>query len=239
MRALDWPIMKKGAREIVQRGFVLYGASSTGDKMIDYLRDMGLLDKIVAVIDSDEKKWGKIWNSYEVYSPKKLEDIENDITIVITSVFIKEIFEYLRGQGYENNILSAGCFRLGIHFDIMCVGANQYLDVEVIERYKLKYEVWSRTIKQCEDFSVIYANNQKAVAEFPVVVLLHGIQKTGNSTLVKSFKKTNNVVVTTHRVYGDEASLKEWKEVMRIFDQHEIRIITGIREPIEREISAM
>ena len=174
-----------------------------------------------------------------MYSPKKLEDIKNNITIVITSVFVKEIFEYLDGQGYEKDILSARCFRLGIHFDIMRNSANQYLDAEVIERYKLEYSVWSRIIRQCEDFPVIYANNQKAVSEFPVVILLHGIQKTGNSTLVKSFKKTANAVVTTHQVYGDEASLREWNEVMRIFAKHEIRIITGIRRPMEREISAM
>ena len=94
MKTLDWIVMQKGAREIVQTGLVLYGASSTGDRMVNYLRDMGISDKIVAVIDSDEKKWGERWNGYEVYSPKKLEDIENNITIVITSVFVKEISEW-------------------------------------------------------------------------------------------------------------------------------------------------
>lgn len=58
MRTLDWIVMQKGAREIVQTGLVLYGASSTGDRMVNYLRDMGLSGKIVAVVDSDEKKWG-------------------------------------------------------------------------------------------------------------------------------------------------------------------------------------
>ena len=42
MRTLDWIVMQKGAREIVQTGLVLYGASSTGDRMVNYLRDMGL-----------------------------------------------------------------------------------------------------------------------------------------------------------------------------------------------------
>ena len=52
MRTLDWIVMQKGAREIVQTGLVLYGASSTGDRMVNYLRDMGLSGKIVAVVDS-------------------------------------------------------------------------------------------------------------------------------------------------------------------------------------------
>lgn len=79
------------------------------------------------------------------------------------------------------------------------------------------------------------------IAECPVSILIHGIPKTGNRTLLKFFreKKTPNVVMTVHHVYHDEVSRNRWQETLKAFRNRDIRIITGIREPIECKLSAI
>ena len=58
MRSIDWEVMKSGGLGIISNGFVLYGASSTGNRMVDYLREMGLINKIVAVIKRNVVRFG-------------------------------------------------------------------------------------------------------------------------------------------------------------------------------------
>ena len=129
MRTLDWEVMKSGAEKVISKGFVIYGASSTGKRFADYLSQMEILDRVQAVFDSDEKKWGgEVWYGYEINPPERLEAIPDDVPIVITSVFVKEIIEYLDQLGYENKcVLTAKCLKLAIHYDIMNNGADDYL----------------------------------------------------------------------------------------------------------------
>lgn len=239
MRSIDWEVMKSGGLGIISNGFVLYGASSTGNRMVDYLREMGLINKIVAVVDSDKKKCGKVWNEYEICSPERLEEIASNIPIVITSIYIKEIFEYLDGLDYKRDAISARCFRLAIHFDIMKGCADKYLESNIIEKYKVKYNVWLGFRGNFDGDSVDVNTKwmKRVITEYPVSILIHGIPKTGNTTLVRAFRGIPNVAFTTHCAYRSEESLKELHNILNIFSERDIRIITGVREPIEYGIS--
>lgn len=162
---------------------------------------------------------------------------------MITSVYVKEIFAQLDALGYSQNICSAFSFRLGVHYDIQEGRSDKYLNEEIVKDYQLKYSAWSKVLEASNEQRIRGAclNAQKMIAECPVSILIHGIPKTGNRTLLKSFreKKTPNVVMTVHHVYHDEVSRNRWQETLKAFRNRDIRIITGIREPIECKLSAI
>lgn len=244
MRALDWRIMQKGVDGIISSCIALYGASSSGNKLIDYLKELGLTDLIKAVFDSNaEARGGGTWNGYEVLPPQKIGSLPEEVLIVISSIYVKEIFDYLESLGYRRNICSASCFRLAIHYDIEEGRADKYLSAEIIKDYKLKYDAWNKVLEASTEQRVEGAclNVQKIIAECPVSILIHGIPKTGNRTLLKSFRemKIANAIMTVHHVYHDEVSKNRLQETLRAFTNRDIRIITGIREPIECKISAI
>lgn len=240
MKIVDWTVMRNGLVKLISKGFILYGASSTGNKILDYLKDLKLLHKVVAVFDSDQRKCGRDWNGYEIYSPERLGEFTDDIPVVITSVFIKEICEYLEGLGFTKNIVNSRCFRLAIHYDVMNGAAVGYLDSDVIDKYKSKYGVWKKFMgNRSGDIMLAQKKMKKVITEYPISILIHAIPKTGNMTLVKSFQGVPNAAVTSHHAYYGENTIEDLHDVLEIFAEHDIRIVTGIREPLEYGISAM
>lgn len=241
MRTLDWEVMKKGASEVVSKGFVIYGASSTGKRFADYLSQMGIMGQVQAVFDSDEKKWGEeIQFGHEINPPERLEEIPDDIPVVITSVFVKEIVEYLDKLGYENKcVLTAKCLKLAIHYDIMNNGANGYLEEEVRSRYQLKYNIWRKCMDNRYTEMAVQKKMRGIITGYPTSILIHSIPKTGNMTLAKSLAGMSNAIMTCHHVYYGKEMLQEFHELLSAFSERQIRIISGIREPIEGKISGM
>ena len=241
MRTLDWEVMKSGAEKVISKGFVIYGASSTGKRFADYLSQMEILDRVQAVFDSDEKKWGgEVWYGYEINPPERLEAIPDDVPIVITSVFVKEIIEYLDELGYENKcVLTAKCLKLAIHYDIMNNGADDYLKGEIRSRYQLKYDIWRKCMDNRYTEMAVQKKLRGVITGYPTSILIHSIPKTGNMTLAKSLAGMSNAIMTCHHVYYDQPMLHEFHELLSAFSERQIRIISGIREPIEGKISGM
>ncbi len=236
MKSIDWELMKNGAANVSKRRILLYGASTVGERFVKNMTTLGLASQIIAVSDSNEKKWGEKWNGYSIIPPTKIEKYSEDILIVITSTFVAEIFQKLEEMGLKRECTGSVCFSLAIHYDLMQNKAH-YLQEQNIQAYKRKYEIW----KQNVDFS----NQVTSRSEYDIAhvltrcstaVLVHGIPKTGNTSLRTSFEGYPNVAFTYHRVYHDELSFHHIKELVNEFDT-EIRIITGVRPPIERIIS--
>lgn len=59
MEVIDWNLMNNGLSTEINNGIILYGASGAGKKLLEFLRSLGLDNKILAVVDSDDKKWGR------------------------------------------------------------------------------------------------------------------------------------------------------------------------------------
>ena len=96
MNVIDWKILNCGISDELLNGFILYGASSTGEQLVLLLNELGMSGKILAVTDSDEKKWGQEWMGYTIVSPYEINNIQDDALIVIASVYLDEILKYLQ-----------------------------------------------------------------------------------------------------------------------------------------------
>lgn len=84
----------------------------------------------------------------------------------------------------------------------------------------------------------VFSDTLKAIAEQPCSILICGVQKTGTQTLRASLEKVKNARGLLNRTHRDKGDLDDLKRVIETFPDHEIRIITGVREPVERVISA-
>ncbi|MCI9079048.1 MAG: hypothetical protein HFH68_09015 [Lachnospiraceae bacterium] len=241
MKVIDWQILSSGINNEVIDGFVLYGASSTGKRMIMLLRELNLYGRILAVVDSDKKKWGNKWMGYTISSPDIINSFLKDAIIVITSVYLDEIYKFLKDKvKCQNRVCSSFSLQHAFHYELMS-GKSSYFTEDIALEYKKKYELWKNnlksrnsTLQQKEYFETI-----KCIIENPISILLCGIQKTGNTSLMDSFegKKWTNVAFTRHALYFDKHTLSGIRENICNFSNHEIKIISGIREPVERIIS--
>lgn len=242
MCLIDWNIMNYGISEEIDKGIILYGASESGKKMATFLNKLGLNSKIIAVIDSDNRKWGHKWMQYEISSPFILNSISNDTLIVITSVYLVEISEFLQKEmKCSKRMCSDFSFKYRIHYDIINNISN-YIRNELVQNYKIEYELYkkNRILMRFSRNYQTFFDMINGIIEKPVSILLCGIQKTGNMSLKYSFdmnKNLNNVLFTYHASYCDKFTYKKIKEVLQIMNYHEIKIISGVREPIERIIS--
>lgn len=239
MKIIDWQIMNYGLNEKLDNGIILYGASGSGNKAIMLLSEIGLNTNILAVVDSDEKKWGSKWLHFEIFNPVKINMFSSDAIIVVTSVYLKEIYQLLNKLQCRQEVCSIFSFRQAIHYDIINNRAY-YIKKQLIENYKKKYDLWTDMIaKKPVIQPKLYWDTLKCIMENPVSILICSIQKTGNTSIRLYFqeKHKTNVVFTGHATYFNEYTLKKMKEVLSSFKNHKIKIISGIREPIERIIS--
>lgn len=241
MEILDWKLMSSGLNEKINKGIILYGASGSGEKAVSILESLGLLDKIIAVLDSDEKKWGKKWMQYEVTSPYKLDTITGDAMIVITSVYLKEIYDFLKNElKCSHKVCSIFAFRQALHYDIMN-NHYSYIKENFVNKYKSEYNLWKDNdiIRVIYNQQVLFSVMMKCIMENQNSILLCGMPKTGNVSLLESFKEENkaNVIFTYHASYYDAYTFNKLKEVIKKFEKNEIKIFSGVRTPIERIIS--
>lgn len=237
---IDWEIMKKGARSIANRKYILYGTGSAANRVLSFLKVLGLEQQVLSVSDSNSKKWGEQWCTYDVISPAEIQKYQEETLIIISSNFVKEIADNLKNTGCKNEIVGSTALRLAFHYDIIQKKAD-YLEEKRVAEYEKKYDVWHRLIgDRMYEKSALegFSDTLKAIAEQSCSILICGVQKTGTMTLKASLEKVKIARWLLNRTCRDESELNDLKSVIEAFPDHEIRIITGVREPVERVISA-
>lgn len=242
---IDWQIMSCGLKLEINNGIILYGASGSGKRIMMLMSELGLSDKVIAVVDSDEKKWGKKWIGYEISNPEIINNISINAIIVITSVYLDEILELLQTKLYcKQRICTVFSFRHAMHYDIMN-NKTSSIKKELSEKYREKYNLWKNSM--VSEASVIlqqyFIDTIKCIMLNPISILLCGIPKTGNTSLRISFnvdlgnKELKDIVFTNHMLYYNKYSYNNIKNILKAFNNRKIKIIAGVREPIERIIS--
>lgn len=238
VETLDWRMMRYGAKEIHDKKYVLYGTASSALKLLRFMNVLGLEDRIVAVCDSEISKEGKNWNGFRIISPQKIQSYISDSTIVIVaSVHVNEICSHLNEAGCSMQVVSGLAYWLSIHYDIMN-SLCDYLDKERIDLYQKKYSIYKKICVDCDpDEKIASYNNLMNICKYEPCILLHSFPKTGNKSLIKSFAKAGNVHSTNHGICYSDISKSYFDEVMGVIGNKDIRIVTGVREPIERIIA--
>ena len=191
MKVLDWYIMKNGANELLNKKIVIYGTSSSGKRIWDYLNFLGLQKDIIYACDTNEKKWGLLWNNLKIISPIEVCELSSDnVLIIVASAYIMEIYNYLSEIGYAYNLVSAKAYMHAFHYDLMNKDIK-YFSEEIVNKYKNTYEIWFK-------INVEYIDLHKRIKSYEfirlllkneVTILVHSIQKTGNQTLEASLSK--------------------------------------------------
>lgn len=241
MEIVDWQIMKNGLDNRIYDRFILYGASGTGERMVMLMHELGIADKITAIVDSNQKKHGNTWMGYKICSPNIIENIPKNILIIITSIYVNKIVEFIQKNiKCCNDACSGFAFRHALHYDIMC-GKSGYIENSLSERYKNKYTLWENNViaEHCDRQKQYFRNMLYCIAKNPCSILLCAMPKTGNTTLAASFEeeKKSNIAFTYHASYFDSDALGQLKKYLNCFNEHKIKIISGVREPVERIIS--
>ncbi len=139
MEIIDWKIMCDGLNKEIINGIVLYGASLTGKNLVMLLDELDLRRKVLAVVDSSENRWGEEWMGYIIESPGIIKRVSDSAVIVITSVYLKEIYESLKNNyKVKQSICSVFSFRHALHYDIYN-DVSSYIGNYNGQAYKNKY----------------------------------------------------------------------------------------------------
>lgn len=238
MKILDWHVMKQGAGELINKKLIIYGTSSSGNRILDYLEFLELRKNVICASDSDEHKWGSYWNGLKIVSPKEMCKISIDnIIVIVASAYIKEIYKYLLEINCPYDIVGSKAYMHAFHYDL--INKNiKYFSNKIIENYKNIYEIWI-------NIDVKYDNLIKKTRSYDFIrtllirkecILVHSMQKTGNMTLEASLNKYSNAVMSIHSLCDDNEEKRTLSKIIKNQDK-KIKILSGVRYPIERIIS--
>lgn len=222
---------------------ILYGASSCGQECINLLEDSGI--KIFAFIDSCSDKWDTYFFGIPVYSPKWLKKTisEENIVVIITSNYVKDIYNYLE----KNNIIPNYLFTyLGLAYALMMNHDSPILEEKWKKQFNLILQNYEKTSQyKIESQSILHItdmNIQLAYQKFPV--LIYQPAKVGSTSLYNSLKEIGIGCFHFHTFYTPLNHFKkEYREMSNMFlktvkEKEKVKIIALVRDPIARDISA-
>lgn len=237
-----------GIKELLAKKIVLYGASGTGRKIANLLKNIRIIPYVFC--DGNNLKWGKTFLELPVISPEDLycmvEKEPDAFRIIICSVYLQEIYQQLKDRIKEKNIYSGFSVELALKFyahteDNICLDCYK-------EKIELIDKVWSIPEKEnsyrfddsLEKRRIIQLlNTEKEI----VWAFSHG--KVGTTTICNSLGE-RFFAIHFHDLemcFGKngflEKSSKLWDDVKNNLKNRNkrIKIICGVREPISRDLS--
>lgn len=221
----------------------LWGAGKIGKESLALLDGSGI--NIVGFCDNNKQLVGTHIGIYKVYSK---EEIEHDIicnknmAIVITSNYLEQIHQQLVDMRMDlDNVFSKFALYYSLFRNIDCVLIpDSYRQI-----YKNRYRRWKIINHKRADYRFsfkYYAYNwENIIQKNPIVIYQPG--KVASVTLLNSIQACGREVVQTHALaYRDEFMDSEMKSLYFDFQDtiqsgQSIKVISGVREPIKRDIS--
>lgn len=205
---------------------ILWGTGDWGHQLYDLLISTNI--EIFAYCDNNKKLTGggTLINDLPVLSPDKLKNmVDNGENIVVQIAFDtlgdNSIFDQLESLGVENHIESEKIMNFENFTEI-----NEELTPKIKE-FGINPLYRTPTVNNMrQDVVNVLSNNENGV-------IICNVSKTGDNTLFKTFDKINVKREFVH--HSPEALNIEELNVKN----KPIKIITAVREPIGREISAL
>lgn len=222
---------------------VVFGASGGAIRFLNILEQYNI--RPLFLCDSNNAKWGKSVKGIEVISPSSLKELceKQDIIVIIASVYVKEIYEQLIKIGIKKEyIVSSFSVQIGLRRYVQQYKTMKELACfeEIKNRLFFSegdpsYE-FDDSLDRMRYLRMIDSNNQ--------IVLAFQPPKVGSSSIFESLKdKPEYFILHFHDVQmlvdRNELSIDQWKKALECKAQlgKKVKIITGVREPVSRELS--
>lgn len=235
-----------GIDDLFNKKIVLYGASSSGQRMANILK--GIDVKPYAFCDSNSLKWNKEFLGLPILSSEELfcefEKEPNAYRIIICSVYLKEIYQQICHKIEEKNIYSSYAVELAMKF------YSYTKDNKCLDWYKEKVKLMNKIWEIPERWNSFEFNNsleRRRILQLldteKEIVLVFSHRKVGSKTIYNSIGK-NFFTLHFHDMKiclenNDFFNIEFWYEILNNLKKRnkKIKIISGVREPISRDIS--
>ena len=224
---------------LYDKKIILYGAGRVFEQFYEQIKDMDL--PIIAICDGNRELWGSYVKGIVVINPEKLLNYE-DYIVVITSRFTEEIHEKLISLRVDsNNIFTM----FGFRYSVMLNRMSDVFPERFRQNYIRQYDMWIEWKRMQADFRFKYKYYQQKWTDIwstnPIMVFNAG--KVGSISVYNSMMRYNIAARQTHALayrpeYMDESIKGFYEEFKRKLSSYEfVKVISGVREPIIRDIS--
>ena len=229
---------------------VLYGSGVLGIKAHEILKLLGI--PVAYFCDSNVSRWDEHIDGTEILSLPKLKqlDASENIVIIITTElisFIDQILLTILDLNLKtNHVYSLLGLSLSLKQNINDNRINADSRASFIRAHQHSYE-----LQRINSFRFIFDVHVVAIAqciercmEKKENILVYGMEKVGSITVSQSLTAIG--VLNTHihylspfKSHGGEIIIPEAKSLYRslLKDQHKIKIITLVREPVSKNLS--
>ena len=218
------------------RELVLWGASYKGWYVYNMLKEIGI--KIAFCCDSDPNLWGKEFDELVILSPYELKELslKNPLVILAASMaYYKPILANLHMiMPGEYDIVSYFAISNLFRFHYERLFLNRY----IVDKFRLD-------AMQCREernrYILSFLNGMMCAENGDIFILQPG--KVGSSSLRVELQERGKRVMHIHNIVFPDHILDEfyrdvWNTGLEHLREKKIKYITGVREPIARDVSA-
>lgn len=213
---------------------VLYGAGNYGKIVCDYMRDSGI--EIIGFCDSDIMRWGTTYLGIDIYSPMELGEIckIQNVMVVITvqnNTVIDDILSVMEKYQIRPALI---CTMYAVGLGMALHDDCSLFNSQFAQMHKMKTWSWQKGfMKYVEHRDVMSSYEACNAMAGENAILIYQPGKVASSTIFKTLN-TKGIKSTHFHTFKCEKELLQGS----IRCGKKIKIITGVREPISRDISA-
>jgi glycosyltransferase involved in cell wall biosynthesis len=92
--------LTRAMNNFMNKRLLIWGTGNTGHKVFEQLRLRGEDNLVVGFIDNNNKKWDSLIYGRPIYSPIMLNDMGDDCTVIIASIYYNEIVKQIEAMGF-------------------------------------------------------------------------------------------------------------------------------------------
>ncbi len=234
---IDLDIMRD-SEFIKGKSIILWGAGDKGKYVIKMLKKASI--HVSYVCDSNAELWGTAVEGYTVISPFELckaADKENLCAVLCTAPgsnqTIRKALDYIVDASYEYATYFGIVYMFRFHYETL------FQDEAVKYLFRLEKEVGWLEFQQ-RNLKVL--SDVWGVTEGEILLLQPG--KVGSSSILVNLLREGCGGYHLHHIHFPANILQEeyrkiWEAALERLRSKKIKLITGVREPIARDISSV
>lgn len=232
-----------------EKKIALYGASGGGKELFGLLEEAGISPECFCDSKVHNNGSGERFCGKPVISPNELKRrmSEEDFCILISSQYVSEILEFLELEGMLSEFVYTS-FSAKIALWYAASKNYHFLSPTYCEKVRLQKELFcslGRDMSYEFDNSMTKLRFDRLLASEKDIVLAFQPPKVGSTSVFRSINEQSCITMHFHdlEIFFENINLKNrtefWKQCLRVIKEsgRKFKIITGVREPIIRDIS--